>query len=757
MTDWAGYLQHFTEEGFSEQGISNLVGENPDSDSILLVQQTIHDAKKLISTLDAAPKSLHDAATGMKKRLLQHPSELEEIRARFNAMVVATAPWIATADKMKEQWSMEGRSIELAAWLRRLSSIDHNSPKETMAIIQAIENIAPRDQVRKAIESLESKQREREDILRDMTNILERKGWKIQFTENASLSQKFEEASQWLELEDRIDILEKNILLFEKRRPKSANIGLEIIENSRINGDFDAIKKLELAVKDELIDIQESNKEIHQRLKFWSTKGLIIFDSNELTHEQLWELEENQEELENQWALTEKNTNILRELLNDTNLKYPDWFGRVDSHEKMLDKIDEVSELQELLKNEIRNEIEKWENSGLSLEFFNTLTLERNIWEVNQEINKFKSLAEMAISMLDSIECLDYSLNNYRINEMRESIIQDWHIHSTLQFEMEEIDKISRRQNRHLIMLHQRAENISMDISESDDWTLAEFEDRLFDVEINRSREIEKQAKRAREKIDEKSIPEEEIEISINVEKAEEIEEEEEENWIEKKAADGKPFFYNERTKESTWKIPEFYTQRKETNENNKEEKNGVKLIENNEDSFEEILDLELNEYDNDEFEEIKEESDLTEIKNVQTPLRKRLGMKNKDPLSVESSRPRDLRIQRLLRLMPLIESKFDIDEQMNLVKELEPLLDNIEKWVRVRSEHRRCWDDSGGIIQKIDRLQEVLDKVPGPGIQLPIGFDKKPLPSTTDDLVAEIKDFTRNALVSTSGGIIAL
>ncbi len=115
MTDWTRYLQHFTEEGFSEQGISNLVGENPDSDSILLVQQTIHDAKKLISTLDAAPKSLHDAATGMKKRLLQHPSELEEIRARFNAMVVATAPWIATADKMKEQWSMEGRSIELAA------------------------------------------------------------------------------------------------------------------------------------------------------------------------------------------------------------------------------------------------------------------------------------------------------------------------------------------------------------------------------------------------------------------------------------------------------------------------------------------------------------------------------------------------------------------------------------------------------------------------------------------------------------------
>ena len=50
-----------------------------------------------------------------------------------------------------------------------------------------------------------------------------------------------------------------------------------------------------------------------------------------------------------------------------------------------------------------------------------------------------------------------------------------------------------------------------------------------------------------------------------------------------------------------------------------------------------------------------------------------------------------------------------------------------------------------------------MLNDVPGPGIQLPIGFDKMPLPSKTEDLIAEIKDFSTNSLVSTSGGIIAL
>ena len=38
-----------------------------------------------------------------------------------------------------------------------------------------------------------------------------------------------------------------------------------------------------------------------------------------------------------------------------------------------------------------------------------------------------------------------------------------------------------------------------------------------------------------------------------------------------------------------------------------------------------------------------------------------------------------------------------------------------------------------------MDRLFDVLDDVPGPGIQLPIGFDSEKLPKTTEDIVAEI------------------
>ena len=54
-------------------------------------------------------------------------------------------------------------------------------------------------------------------------------------------------------------------------------------------------------------------------------------------------------------------------------------------------------------------------------------------------------------------------------------------------------------------------------------------------------------------------------------------------------------------------------------------------------------------------------------------------------------------------------------------------------------------------------RIVAADSRMPRDGRFIPIGFDKVPLPSKTEDLIAEIKNFSSNALVSTSGGIIAL
>jgi len=763
VTDWTGYLQHFIEEGFSQEGVSHLLGSNTDSDSILLVQQTINNAKELISVLENAPDSLDDAAMGMKNRLLQHPSELEEIRARYNAMLVAKAPWIRAAEEMRDQWSMEGRSIELAAWMRRLGSMDHNSPKETKAIVQAIEDVAPRDQVRKAIEKMESKQREREAILQDMVKILERKGWDVQFSEGAGLSQRFEEAANWLELEDRIDVLEDRIVSIRNRRPNAAQVGLEIISNVRQNGDWNEIQKLEIEIEDEIHDINNSDDEIIRVLRDWENRGLIIFDSRTPTQEQFWEIESNQESMEIFWDSVVENCRMLRVLLDEAGIDSPNWLGRVDYNDRMLEMLEELGMEKRDLEQSIESELQDWKNVGLNTDFLESSEL--SIWQISEQMNLIRPSAEATKVILKTIEYLDHSIDAGRIHEIYENILVDWHDNESLKYESEEIEKISLRQERHLAMLLERSAILSMNIEKSSQWTLAEFEANLATAEIKRDRSIERKEIKDRKRMMESKMRDISTKInpviypSTNDTDSSINEILTDEDWTENIAADGRPFYYNNRTKKSTWKKPEGAAK--------------TTIVTN----FE-IQDSELNEFDDtkkfmEQIVEFKDKSRPLSINEIVpekqrkkkneisqqsfSPLRERFGIGGMDPMEVQSSRSRDLRIQRILRLMPMIESEMDEKVKKELMQTLEPLLNNIEKWVRVRSEHRHCWSNKDGLIGKIDRLQNILDEVPGPGIQLPIGFDEKPLPKSDEDLISEISALSNQGIISISGGIKAL
>ncbi|MBI31909.1 MAG: hypothetical protein CMB72_04920 [Euryarchaeota archaeon] len=758
MTDWTEYLRHFVEEGFNEDGIVELLGSKPDSESILLVQQIIDDAKDLINSLEQAPESLSDAAKGMKNRILHSPSELENIRARYNAMLVARAPWIRAAEEMRDQWSMEGRSIELAAWLRRLGSVDHNSPKETMAIVQAIKDVAPRNEVRKCIENLETKQRERELILQNMMNILERKGWDLQFSKGATLAQRFEEAANWLELEDRIDAVEDRILGFRNRRPNAADVGLEIISKARKNGDSKSIQELEHAVNDEILDIQESNNHIDAKIQHWTELGLTIYDdlnelqpSKILTQEELWEIETNFEQKEILWASVVKNSESLRIMLVEAELEIPPWLGRVDSNEQMIEMLQELEQDKEELVKSVNFEILEWKKIGLNIEFIESS--DASLWEKSEDLDLLRPLAEAANILLESIELLDSSIDNERIEEIREGVIHDWHNHDSMQFETNEIEKISRRQERHLAMLFQRAEDLSIDVSKSNKWTLAEFENKIYDAEINRDREEEREVNRKLEKKAKENLEKVVTKSNKITTQQNHNEKTDENHWIENTTADGKKFYFNKQTKESTWEKPIFMpiieVKTVESVEETKEE-----IVHDESQEVAEILDqvssvnLEI---------ELKDENPPLISNEEEQYLKNYLGIIGEDPLAVESSRPRDLRVQRLLRLIPLIESEFNNDERLELANTLEPLMKNIEKWVRVRSEHRRCWESSEGLIAQMDRLQNILNDVPGPGIQLPIGFDDRPLPKSKDGIIREINKISNEGLVSVSGGIKAL
>ena len=728
--DWVAHRNRWIELGFDSVAVDALFGIDPDSESVASAEGRLQQASDLIALMDNAPTIMNEIPKVMQAHLLNYPGDVDEIREKYMTLLRDIAPWSIAADRARELWSMEGRSVELQAWLRRLSTLDRGGGEEAIALIRAIEEVAPRDSIRKCIEVLEAKQRDREAVLQNLVDMLQQKGWVIQFSEGATLIQRFEEANEWLHLEDRLEDIENQVGTFSVRRESKARDVMEHIQQIRENPVIDAVIQLEQDVAKEILDIGEQDSIIQDTVLYWRELGLLLPYNNPLSVADLASIDGKLEQLQKDWQIALDSSQRLRDLGVPLNL---DIIDRGDCSNELA-KETQAWELQiSQISQEAKTQIGNWESLGLDIHRFVGIEAQA----LDKEVRDSMSLGSLAESLLENLKSLDVSMDKKRIETMRVAIQNQWLEEDRLKDISTEIGRLNRRQASHRTMLISRANIINMNTDKNEEWTLSEFEARLAKSEMARDRQKER---RDAAELEQKHLKE--LVLPISEEDKPEyvlIEEDTNNRWIEKVAADGKIFYYNEQTKESTWKKPSHLsvTESVVVGSENKIENDVTvdKVIQENE-PRESIEPLKTT--------EIKHEELSPDVENVyrgkkQLHLRERLGIDGRDPLIVEASRSRDLRVQRLLRLIPLIESKYDHNEGANLVKELKSLLDNIDQWIRVRSEHRNCWNSEGGLVQRMDRLFDVLDDVPGPGIQLPIGFDSEKLPKTTEDIVAEI------------------
>ncbi len=747
--DWGAHRNRWIEIGFDSIAVDTLFGVEPDSESVASAEGRLQQANDLIALMDDAPATMNEIPKVMQAHLLNHPEDVDEIREKYMTLLRDIAPWSIAADRARELWSMEGRSVELQAWMRRLNTLDRGGGEEVIALVRAIEEVAPRDSIRKCIEVLEAKQRDREVVLQNLVDILQRKGWVIQFSEGDSLIQRFEEANQWLHLEDRLEDIESQVGTFAVRREAKAEVVMKHIQEIRERPAIDAVIQLEQDVSKEILDIGEQDAIIRDTVLQWRELGLLLPYNNPLSVADLASIDGKLEELQKDWQSALDSSQRLRDLGVPLNL---DIIDRGDCSNELTKEI-QAWELQiSQISQEAKTQISKWESLGLKIQRFTGLDARA----LDIEVQRYKALGSLAEDLLERLKSLDMSMDKKRIFTMRAAIQNEWFEDDRLEDISTEIGRLSRRQASHRTMLISRAKVLNMNTDENEVWALNEFETRIAKAEMTRNRQKERQeAEEQRIAILEQKRLEEQIMPILEDSETElmPIEEETNNRWIEKIAADGKIFYYNEQTKESTWKKPAHIS----VTESVVVEPENV--IENDVNVDKVIQENELKEnIESPKFIETKDEEQTPTVENVYWKegglyLRERLGIDGEDPLVIESSRIRDLRIQRLLRLIPLIESKFDHNEWTNLVKVLEPLLDSIERWIRVRSEHRNCWNSDGGLIQQMDRLLDVLDDVPGPGIPLPVGFDSAKLPKTAEDIVDEI-GILADQKIRISGGI---
>ena len=526
--DWGAHRNRWIELGFDSVAVDALFGVEPDSESVALAEGRLQQANDLIALMDEAPTIMNEIPKVMQAHLLNHPEDVDEIREKYMTHLRDMAPWSIAADRARDRWSMEGRSVELQAWMRRLNTLDRGGGEEVIALVRAIEEVAPRDKIRKCIEALEAKQRDRAAVLQNLVDILQQKGWNIQFSEGATLIQRFEEANQWLHLEDRLEDIESQIDTFVVRRESRARNMMKHVQEIRRNPAIDTVIQLEQEVAKEILDINKQDTIIREIVLKWRELGLLLPYNNPPSVADFASIDGKLEQLQKDWQSALDSSQRLRDLGVPLNL---DIIDRGDCSNELVKEIQAWELRIEQVSQDTKTQITEWESLGLDVQGFAGLDARA----LDIEVRRSKVLGSLAEDLLGSLKSLDISMDKKRIEAVHVAIQNEWLKEDGLKAISTEIDRLNRRQASHRTMLISRAKDLNMDADESEKWSLSEFEARIAKAEMTRNRQKErKDAEKQRIAILEQKRLEERVRPII--EKTEKelvpVEEKEDNSWV---------------------------------------------------------------------------------------------------------------------------------------------------------------------------------------------------------------------------------
>ena len=119
---------------------------------------------------------------------------------------------------------------------------------------------------------------------------------------------------------------------------------------------------------------------------------------------------------------------------------------------------------------------------------------------------------------------------------------------------------------------------------------------------------------------------------------------------------------------------------------------------------------------------------------------------------------PRDIRVDRMLRIALRCFPKSD-DNDSTLVKKQGILssfirrLDGYHRWMRNRLEHRHS-SSSGVFLQDARALGVALERIPGPGVRVPLESDTMQLPKEMEELGKLASELEHSLVLATAGGM---
>ena len=706
---------------------------------------------------------------------LRDPTKIEYNQRRWREIMRIKRPWVLAADLSKESWSREGRTDELKDLLERLETIDESMTPHANDVINAIEQLANKEQIEEIMLALEHRQFRRTQILEEMvTHLRMVRGWDLTKLEG-NLQQRYGEVSRIQEMDKILgeieECIDEVITTFDKESSRNilekAKLAQQMEDQNRLNDLLKQSKQMSLDYIERLTSITNWLNDLRNNGIHLSAP-IIPQPSDLLDIEKRVEVvNKDVKTLTNIWGMVDDLLNL-----------FPEHAGIASALQGQVERLDQVEELLITLEEkrdereqQSRSRLTSWKESGFKVKPLESLldNTPRSGWLA---IDEHAKKIQVCKQLLDTINSIDVSFSGIEsVNKWRRTLKEIDVDNDDYEMIRDGIAKQLRRNRWHREKLDEsRIQLSTIWPSKINPFhlTLGEYEDHIINLQSGQG-----VSNLDNESRDNRLMLAGIAELDIWRQEGWDVslldalmERDYVELWIQLPAI-RKAMSEYDKLKERLERLP--LGRDKELLQEVKKKSARPDQLNRLSDSIPEMAKHLSSMPENNEIKpllftptppqvfaklhplkpilipQIKEDIEIVNEQKIKTFRPKQENtiwhqIRNNIGGELDSS-SRDYRVQRLVRLLDIIHP---IGDEINenyvvLIRRLEAVANQLLKWTKQRLERRHCSSDGNLlIISKI--LAEKLDEIPGPGIDLPRKLDEEELPKY-DDLIGLEKE----------------
>jgi hypothetical protein len=228
------------------------------SERLLHAERTIEAAERLRGRLEDMPAAWPERDVLLSR--LRDPMNFQTVEREWLRLLRKRRPWHLLADRMRDRWSMEGRSQQLARWVERLDRLDESMIPEAQEVLLLLEQAATEQTLDMAMTNLFDRQERRRVALEQMMGWMrDQRGWGMQSI-SGTLSERYESAERLLELDELL--LQIQEAIGESVAPYDNNAAALLHERAELCQRMEDEQRL----RDLLVQVEECGHDHAERL-----------------------------------------------------------------------------------------------------------------------------------------------------------------------------------------------------------------------------------------------------------------------------------------------------------------------------------------------------------------------------------------------------------------------------------------------------------------------------------------------------------